>query len=439
MTGAEISVVGRGWLGLESRHTPMHMGVLVYCALPSRGGKSFVGKMVESWRASTELHPNWTLRCAGSSPRRSSRWVSDGDIDLDYHLRHVGLPAPGGERELGELISRLHGKALDLGRPPWEITVIDGLYGQRFALYFKVHPALFNSADLMDGLRLLFSEAAQSQAPAPWTHPLRVRSGSSSLLGTWPALLGPLSRRVRDSLFAGLPWAGFRRAPRAALNDRINGLRRFATQVYPHARLHKVADALRCTEEDIVYYLCGSALRRFFREYNALPSAPMVALVADRSRVDGQLCPLLISLGTQHASRRLRLREVRESLRVARGLVHARPAQKASAEAAVEVLPYLLRQAAGIDHRLPPMFNLGMAHFDSSTQPRYLGPAKVESIFPMPMLLQGSALAIASLSYAGHFHIGLCGARDNLPHLQRMAVYMEAALCELETEGLDDE
>lgn len=439
MSTFRLSALSRGWLTLENSDTPMHMGALLYVQVPPRSKKTWVADLAESWSEALEVASPWNLKLNRHGfATVATSWLPDDDVELDYHFRHSALPAPGGEREMGELISRLHGRALDLSRPPWECHLIEGLHGNRFALYFKVHAALLSGPEFIDAILGGLETKKSSNTPAPWTRELSVSFRQPQSV-PWPNLLGSLQRRVRDAMFSTLPWAGLRRPPRSALNDHINSLRRFATQEYSRERLRAVGESINATEEDLVYYLVGSAVRRFFREYNALPRAPLVALAADRSRVDGQLAPLLISLGTQHASRKRRMREVRESLRVARGMVNARKPQNATAEAAVEVLPYILRQLAGVDHRLPPMFNLGIVSFAAGAPTRYLGQASVESVFPMPMLLQGSALAVASLTYAGKISVGLCGARDNLPHLQRISVYMESALKELEEEGLTDE
>ncbi len=76
----------------------------------------------------------------------------DRDIDLDYHVRHSALPHPGGQRELGVLVSRLHSHQLDLHRPLWEVHMIEGLEGNRFAMYMKMHHSLI---DGVSGMRLL--------------------------------------------------------------------------------------------------------------------------------------------------------------------------------------------------------------------------------------------------------------------------------------------
>ena len=58
---------------------------------------------------------------------RTPYWVDDPDFDLEYHVRHIALPQPGDWRQLCIQVARLHARQIDLRRPPWEITVIEGL------------------------------------------------------------------------------------------------------------------------------------------------------------------------------------------------------------------------------------------------------------------------------------------------------------------------
>lgn len=433
-----LGALERGWLALEGRDTPLHMGVLLYLRPVGEVDEAALS-LARQWQQALPVAP-WTWRIERRLGR-TPRYAVDGRIDIEYHFRVSALPRPGGERELGELVSRLHGKRLELDRPAWEVHLIEGLrsgpHAGCLAIYLKLHPALLSAGDLRELLPRAFGGAHGQAGRAPWELALprrgRGRPGRGPL-----ALIGPLQRRLREALLSRLPWAGLRRAPASPLNARINSLRRFATQHYDRARLARVGARIQASEEELLIYLCGSALRRFFREYNALPDAPLLALVGDRSRSDGQLSPLFVSLGTQHAHRRKRLDEIRESLRVARVMVRARGAHSAAVEASVEALPYVLRQLSGLDHRLAPMFNLALAHYELPAGALRVGPHPIEEIYPMPMLLQGAALAMASAGYGDTVGVGLCGARDNLPHLQRIAVYMERALRELEEEGLDN-
>ena len=95
-------------------------------------------------------------------------------------MRRSALPSPGDERELGILVSRLHSNKIDFHRPPWEVHLIEGLEGGRFAIYFKVHHAL---VDGFTGMRLL--TRSLSHDPAELRHAdlvlrARPRSGRSA-------------------------------------------------------------------------------------------------------------------------------------------------------------------------------------------------------------------------------------------------------------------
>ena len=131
------------WLYVESRTTPMHVAGLNIFSLPDGAPPDFLSNLVAQLREAKSFMPPWNLRLKDSLLRGvMPAWEVDDNLDLDYHLRHSALPHPGGERELGVLVSRLHSHELDLSRPLWECHVIEGLENNRFALYIKMHHAL---------------------------------------------------------------------------------------------------------------------------------------------------------------------------------------------------------------------------------------------------------------------------------------------------------
>lgn len=428
-----VNPVHAAWLVLESKATPMHMGALLYFKRPRGAKADYVNKLAARWREHTLVETPWVLRL-GRSGLFGRRWETDTHFDLDYHFRHSALPAPGGERQMGELVSRLHSHPIDLSKPPWEVHLIEGVHGDRFALYVKLHPVMFDGFAAMDMLRSLFSlDCGVRDARPPWARKAPLSSAPrEGLLADIPALIRAGRQQLQFGFSPALTWSGVKRVPRSALNAQLTGARRFATQQYDMRRLDAVATELAASVEDVLYYLIASALRRFFREYNALPDEPMIALVADRARRDGLISPLFLPLATEQADRRKRLDSIRRSLRIARQQFSVLSTGDARAEGALDVLPYLARQLAGVDHRLAPLFNLGICSLELSPEPLFYNGSELDAVFPMPMLLQGGALNIALMRYADSWHVGLSGARDLLPHLQRMAVYMGLSLDELE-------
>src|SRR3546814_15635588 len=87
---------------------------------------------------------------------------------MDYHVRHHALPRPGGERELGQLVSRLHSHRLNRRRPLWECHVIEGLENHRFAIYTKIHHALADGVTTMRLLTQSLAKAPESRTSPFW-------------------------------------------------------------------------------------------------------------------------------------------------------------------------------------------------------------------------------------------------------------------------------
>jgi diacylglycerol O-acyltransferase / wax synthase len=97
-------------------------------------------------------------------------WVDDPHFNIDYHLRHTALPAPGGEGELRKLVGRVMSQPLDRTRPLWEIWVVEGLDGGQWAMLSKTHHAMvdgISGTDLMASL-MDISPTTPFTAPDDW-------------------------------------------------------------------------------------------------------------------------------------------------------------------------------------------------------------------------------------------------------------------------------
>src|SRR6202140_2640462 len=94
-------------------------------------------------------------------------WVDDQHFNIDYHLRHTALPAPRGEAELRALVGRVMGQQLDRSKPLWEIWMVEGLGGGRWALLSKTHHALVDGVSGTDLLAVIMDTSPQSAPLIP--------------------------------------------------------------------------------------------------------------------------------------------------------------------------------------------------------------------------------------------------------------------------------
>jgi WS/DGAT/MGAT family acyltransferase len=454
----QLPPLDAAWLALESRDTPMHVGGLFEFTLPADAPQDYLKREFERMREARTIPPPWNLQLADAPlvGRRAPLMNEVHDVDLDYHIRHSALPHPGGQRELGILVSRLHSHQLDLHRPLWEVHLIEGLEGNRFAVYSKTHHSLIDGVSAMRlVMRALSTDPAQRGMNWFWTvgegerprHP-RGGGGASGPLGRplgllkgTAAALGGLSRAAADLAVASVDGRALQapyRAPASVLGGRLNGQRRFATQQYELERLRALARAAECTLNDIVLYLSGTALRRYLGEHARIPERPLTAGIpvnlreADDQSMGTAIGMMVAELGTNVADPRERLAAIRRSTSEAKHHLAALPPEARTSYTLLINGPYIVGLLAGLGGRAPIPFNLGISNVPGPSQPLYMNGSRLDALFPLSLLLHGNALNITCVSYAGTLNFGFTGARDTLPHLQRLAIYMGEALEELE-------
>lgn len=455
-----LGTLDASWLAVESEDTPMHVGNLLIFSLPEDAPDTFLQDVLARMKDSGTVEAPWCYRLAwpGFLGRLlAPYWKDDANIDLDYHVRHSALPYPGSERELGVLVSRLHSHPLDFSRPLWECHIIEGLENNRFALYTKMHHSMI---DGISGVRLMqrvlsTSPSEINMLPAWCVRPEKSRrretsgSGMSGLLsqaldavkeqaGVTPTLWSAAKRLAHSSLHPGdgpaAPFSG----PVSMINHRVTGQRRFATQHYQIERLRELAHASGGSLNDIVLYLCGTALRRFLLEQNDLPDAPLTAGIpvnirpADDQGTGTQISFMIASLGTSEADPKSRLLHIMDSTRRAKEHLQQLPKAALTQYTMLLMSPYILQLLSGMGGRMRPVFNVTISNVPGPTETLYYEGAKLEAMYPVSLIAHGGALNITCLSYAGSLNFGYTGCRDTLPSMQRLAVYTGEALEELE-------
>ena len=456
----------------ETPSSKMHVAGLLPFTPPKDAPPDYLRQLIDEARRQDIVAP-WNRKLAHPrlqySPVHS--WVTDDDFDFDYHVRRSALASPGDERELGILVSRLHSNQLDLTRPPWEIHVIEGLEGGRFALYLKIHHALVDGYSVMRMLarslstdpssqdtRMLFNMPAPVRArddtPAGSANPLT--AGLRTLRSLGAAVVGGVSSTVdltaalvntqlrRDGDYAQI--AGSVQAPHSILNARISRNRRFATQQYEFARLKALGSRHGATLNDVALAVIGGGLRRFLSELGELPDRSLVAFLPVNVRPKGDegggnaVGAILAALGTDIADPVQRLTSITASTRASKAQLQTMSTTAILAYSTALLAPAGVQIASALTGVRPPWpytFNLCVSNVPGPREPLYFNGSRLEATYPVSIPIHGMALNITLQSYADTMNFGFVGCRDTLPHLQRLAVYTGDALDELEKASIE--
>jgi len=231
------------------------------------------------------------------------------------------------------------------------------------------------------------------------------------------------------------PFAG----PVSVLNHRVTPQRRFATQHYQLDRIKKVAHAAEGSLNDIVLYLCGTALRRFLLENDNVPDTPLTAGIpvnirpADDHGTGTQISFMIASLATDQEDPIVRLQHIKQSTRRAKEHLQKLPKKALTQYTMLLMSPYILQLMSGMGGRMRPVFNVTISNVPGPEESLYFQGAKLEAMYPVSLIAHGGALNITCLSYAGFLNFGYTGCRDTLPSMQKLAVYTGEALDELES------
>lgn len=447
-----LNPVDAAFLRLDSARTPMNISVLLTFERPAGAGPDWLQDLFARMRtASVSTAPFSERLATGPLARLAPAWVPAPELDIDYHLRHSSLPYPGGERELGVLVARLHSNPLDLRRPPWECHLIEGLARGRFAIYLKLHHAA------MDGMRALamiqrwLSTNPEADTPAAlWALPeaaddagtvASTRASALQQLREHARAAAELSRqlarmaRPRDNPDGGIYSA--LATPRTIFNQPITQQRRLATQLFALDRVKAISRASGATVNDIALALCGAAMRRYLLELDALPEATLVASVpVGLPRADGQpgnaVVGFVVPLATDQDDPLERLRIIRSVTTRTKEQLRGLSATAQQQMTLLGLSPMLLGQMSGLSKQLPPLFNVIVSNVVGSRSALHLRGARLESMYPVSVLFDAYALNITVVGYADRIGFGITGCRDAIPRLQRLAVYAGEALAELE-------
>lgn len=386
-------------------------------------------------------------------------WIDDRRFDLTYHVRHTALPPPGSVEQLKNLTARLFSQRLDRSKSLWELYLVEGVEGKRFALINKTHHAMVDGISGVDIATLLFDlsrEVKTRRVPRPtWTpQPEPTQSEvaikllrdsgrvAAGLLGSAVRSLADPSRAVRSlrEVAEGLGevlWAGLTPVPRSPLNVAIGPHRRVTWMRASLADFKAVKDRFGGTVNDVVLATVAGAIARWLRgrgvrtEGLQLRASVPVSVRAreEHGQLGNRLALMVAPLPVYCDDPVERLRIVREAMR---GLKESKQAVGAQLITRLERFapPTLLAQASRL-HFSPRFANLIVTNVPGPQFPLYLMARELLEMIPVGFLVDGFAMIVALVSYNGTLTFGLLGDYDALPDIELIAGYIQEALAEL--------
>jgi diacylglycerol O-acyltransferase len=453
-----LTSIDASFLHQEGPCSHMHIGgVLTFDGPPPR-----FEDFLDHIRSRLHLVPRYRQKLA-MPPLESGHpvWIDDPNFNLEFHVRHTALPAPGSESQLLQMVARIHSQPLDRSKPLWENWLVEGLEGGRFAIISKTHHALVDGVSGVDLATVLFdAEPNPAGRPAAELEPWQpepepsaaelVLAGVRGMAGAAASLAvkalssatagpGETLARLRDALegVGEIVWAALNPAPETPLNVEIGPHRRYLVVRQRLEDYKLVKNALGGTVNDVVLTVVSGALAKWLRSRGIRTEGlEMRALVPVSVRSQDEKGTLGNRLTVMRGPLPVYIRDPVARLRFVKremdGLKESKQAVGAATLAAVTDLspPTILAQASRLNFSTR-LFNLIVTNIPGPQMPLYLLGHELRDLFPIAFLPRNHALAVAIMSYNGRVEYGLLADYDALPDLQVIVDAIDEALDEL--------
>ncbi len=456
MAGDRLSGLDASFLHLEDASSHMHVASVMLF----EGPPPPYDDLLETFERRLPLVPRYRQRLA-FVPLAQGRpkWVDDPHLNLRYHVRSTALPSPGSEEQLQDLAGRVFSQQLDRDKPLWEVWLVEGLEGDRFAVLSKTHHALVDGISGVDIISVLFDTSPEPVTPTgpgdrwlPRPLPSRAQLLGEALVerATIPTEVvrsvravfrGP--RRILGAAreaavgVGAMAWAGLNPAPSSPYNEPIGPHRRFAWVRANLRDIKAIKDSLGGTVNDVVLATVAGALGRHLRRRgqntDGLELKAMVPVSVrqdlERGALGNRVAAMMAPLPVWCQEPVARLDIVREELKDLKS-----GGQAVGAQVLTDLSGFapstIMDQASRLMAR-QRFFNLVVTNVPGPQFPLYLLGRRMLDPFPMVPLAKNQALGVALLSYDGAINFGIVGDFDLMWDLDEFADDLRESLAEL--------
>jgi WS/DGAT/MGAT family acyltransferase len=454
-----MSTLDAGFFYVEHENVPMHMGSLALFEGPAPAYddlvKLFASKLpqVPRYRQIVRTTPLNIFPPA---------WADDEHFEIGYHLRHAGVPPPGGDKQLRDMAARVFAQRLDRSRPLWETWFLEGVEGGRWAILGKVHHCMVDGIGGTDLMTVMFAPNDESQVPAVWepepgpsvvnqvadgvrdviTWPVRQLAGAPDAVRQW--LGGP-----NDLLGFGRGLSGSARrlaAPAvSSLNGSISPHRRWAWTTASLSEVKEIRSALGGTVNDVLLAAITRGFRDLLEARSELADGVVVRSLVpvsvrgqgERGLVTNRVSAVLANLpvGEQDPTRRLALiRDQMDDLKTTHQAVGAQILTGMLGFAA----PTLLALGSRAAFRIPqPLIQTVTTNVPGPRFPLFLLGRRMEASYPYVPIADNIRSSIAIFSYLDRFLFGITADYDAAPDVEVLAEGIGSGLAELASLGAD--
>lgn len=470
----QLSALDTAFLNMETGSTPMHVGsVGIYDQSTAPGEELSFNDIVRYFENRLPKVPALRSRMV-SVPMGLDYpyWISDPDFDVEFHLRHMALPHPGNWRQLCIQIARLHARPLDMGRPPWEIYVIegldhiDGLPKGSFAIVSKVHHALVDGvfgAQMIAALHDLCPNAKTRFADKPWIVdrvPTGVELLSRAMFNSARNLLNkgkmlsryalPVATNAVKRKLTGQDFNLFS-APKTRFNDRVSSYRIFEAVSFELSNIKQIKNALpHITLNDVMVNIVAGALRRYLKSKNELPEESLTGMVPISVRQDSlknqqgnQISFMFPKIYTNIEDTLERLQAIHQATSEGKDTNKQFGGVQALESAAllpITTTNLIMRSLVkyNVARYVKPLFNTVITNVPGPQLPLYHAGAKLVSLYGSGICYDSMGLFHTLFSYNGHITISATCCRDMMPDPAFYADCLRYSLKEMRNALFDD-